>query len=92
MKIARRVIVLLALLLALTYVCDYLLLRHKVSKNQAFGTITVQRYYSIKQKNGKTEFSTADPEDVPCVNSLFPHSGYAPCWYLRRHAEKEIDI
>ncbi len=92
MKTARRIILALALLLVLSHLCDYLLLRQKTANNHGYGTVTVQRYYSIKQKNGKTEFSTAEPEDVPCVNSLFPHSGFAPCWYLRRHAEKEIDI
>src|ERR1035441_8539805 len=27
-----------------------------------------------------------------CVRSLFPHLGYIPCWYLRRHATKRIEI
>jgi len=26
------------------------------------------------------------------VRSLFPHFGNPPCWYLRKHTEKQIDI
>ena len=30
--------------------------------------------------------------DRPCANTLFPHSGYPPCWYLRRHKEQQTKI
>jgi hypothetical protein len=26
------------------------------------------------------------------VNSLFPHAGHVPCWYLKRHTQQETDI
>jgi hypothetical protein len=26
------------------------------------------------------------------VNSLFPHAGDVPCWYLKRHTQQETDI
>jgi hypothetical protein len=51
----------------------------------------VQRYDAISEKNNKTEFVYEDPVTEPCVNSLFPHMGYAPCWYLKRHSEQRIN-
>lgn len=93
MKIVKVIATVLILLLAMIYLCDYAILRYRIAKNRnAFGTVTVTRFYAIKEKNGKTEFSTGDSEDVTCVNSIFPHSGYAPCWYLTRHPEQQINI
>ncbi len=93
MKIIYRILLAMILLIAVVYLCDYIVLRYRIGKNRnAFGTVTVQRFYAIKQKNGKTEFSTGDTEDVTCVNSLFPHAGYSPCWYLSRHDEKQVNI
>jgi hypothetical protein len=54
--------------------------------------VTIQPYYAIHQKNGKTEFDYAQPQIQVCVQSLFPHFGYAPCWYVKRHTDKRIDI
>ena len=48
--------------------------------------------YVIHEKNGKVEYQFGAPEEQPCVNSLFPHFGYAPCWYVRRHTQKQVDI
>ena len=52
----------------------------------------IKRYYAVGLKNGKTEMMYAEPENQTCVNSVFPHRGYYPCWYLRRHNVRQIDI
>jgi len=81
------------LLIALVYCGDYLMVRFRIPhSHQPFGTVTVTPVYIIHEKNGKTEYDFKDPEDDPCVQSLFPHFGYPPCWYLRRHSEKRIEI
>lgn len=82
---------------ALLYLGDYLVLRFRVWRNlQPYGTVTVQITYAISEKStpgiNKTEYSSAPPQDQTCVNSLFPHFGYSPCWYLRRHPEKQIAV
>ena len=76
------------------YVGDYLSLRFKIPPSrQQFGTVTVQPYYEIHEKNNKLEYDFSPPaEDDTCVNSLFPHFGYPTCWYLRRHADKKIEV
>ena len=52
----------------------------------------IKRYYAIPQKDGKTEFVFAAPENQACVQSLLPHLGYNPCWYVNRHKRKRIDV
>lgn len=78
---------------AFLYVGDYALLQYRVAANRnAYGTVTVQPYYAVPRKDHKTEFLFDDPQDQTCVNSLFPHFGDNPCWYLRRNKQKRIDM
>jgi hypothetical protein len=80
-------------LAGLAFSVDYAVFRYRVAGNhQAYGQITVTHYDAVKQKNGKTEFLFDPPQAQPCVNSLFPHEGYQPCWYLQRHPEQRTDI
>ncbi len=83
----------LVILLGVIYAVDYAVLRYRVAANRtAFGTEPVSSYYAVQEKNNKTEYIFKDKEDETCVHSLFSHLGYAPCWYLRRHPEKQITI
>ena len=75
-----------------TYAVDYGVFRYRVSRNQALGQVTVTSYDAVQQKNGKTESLFDPPRAQTCVNSLFPHAAYLPCWYLRRHPEQRTDI
>jgi hypothetical protein len=80
-------------LAGLVYGADYALFRYRVAGDrQPFGQVTVTHYDAVQQKNGKTEFIFDPPQAQTCVNSLFPHAGYAPCWYLQRHPEQRTDI
>ncbi len=84
---------LLLVLLAVAYVCDYGVLRYKIARNRApYGSVTVQLYYSMLQKNGKIEIIPGETETQSCVHSLFPHMGYGPCWYVGRRTDKRIEI
>lgn len=79
--------------LIVLYVCDYGWLRVRALRNRnAFGSVTLDTYYSVKLKNGKTEFDYAGPQTVECVHSLLPHMGDKPCWYASRQKERRIDI
>jgi hypothetical protein len=91
-KLFRGVAVLLVLL-AMVYAGDYCVVRYRIPRGRyPFGQVAVQPLYVIHQKNGKIVYEMGDPETDACVRSLFPHMGYSPCWYLSRHAEKQIDI
>ena len=83
----------LCVLLVVAYVCDYVVIRFRLSRGQnALGSVTIQTYYAMPQKNGKTEIIYGQPETASCIHALFPHSGYSPCWYLSRHTDKRVDI
>lgn len=93
MKVLRRALIASALGAILLYAGDYLSVRYRFPGNRpAFGAVRVHPYYAIPQKSGKTEFVALDPESRPCVNSLFPHLGASPCWYVRRHMRERIDM
>jgi hypothetical protein len=82
-----------ASLAALMFVGDYAVFRIRAATNRnAYGTVTVNHYYAVLQKNGKTQFIFDPPQDQTCVHALFPHAGFLPCWYLIRHPDQRTDI
>jgi|GraSoiStandDraft_43_1057313.scaffolds.fasta_scaffold54842_4 hypothetical protein len=92
-KTLLRVVISLVALSAVLYGGDYLAARfHIPPTRELFGSVQVRRYYAVGEKNGKTEFLFNPPETQPCLNSLFPHFRYPPCWYLRRHTEQRTNI
>jgi hypothetical protein len=93
MKLVRRILAGAIVAVCLLYAGDDLSARFRIPGNRdPFGTVHVDRYYAIPEKNNKVEFRRADPETVTCVYSLSPHFGYSPCWYARRTTRKRIDM
>jgi hypothetical protein len=95
--VAKRSLVALVLLMCAAFIADYLQLRYRIQGNhQPYGTVTLQITYAISEKAGegarKTEFASGGTEDRTCANSLFPQLGLSPCWYLRRHTQKQVDM
>ena len=86
----KRVLLGVVAAVALLYAGDYAVLRARLP--QSLSTVTVEPYYAVPQKNGKTEFIMLDPQDQTCTQSIFPHMGHAPCWYLRKHVQQRIDM
>lgn len=87
MRIVKRSLLIAAVVLAAGYGTDYVMARRR-----PLGSVLVQPYFAVPQKNGKTEFMMQDPETDSCVQSLLPHLGQQPCWYLQKHAQKRIDF
>jgi len=94
MKVLQKLVVALIALAMVAYVVDFAQLRYRVWRNaNPFGTIQIEKYYAVHQKNNKTEFMFPhEIQSQDCVHSLFPHMGYSPCWYLNRNREQRIDI
>jgi hypothetical protein len=92
----RTIILLLAALcgfVAVAFAADYLVFRLRVFRNiSPYAEVTVQEYYAIQEKNNRTEYVYKDMAQQQCINALFSHRGYAPCWYARRHTEKAVHI
>jgi len=92
-RIVLGIILFLVVAAAISFGLDYVIFRGRVATNRgAFGSVTVNHYYAVLQKNGKTQFIFDPPQPEPCVNALFPHEGSLPCWYLRRHPDQRTNI
>jgi hypothetical protein len=90
-KLSKLIAIIALGSLAIVYAADYALLHHKMGQNggaDALGTVT--SYYGTALKDGKMEIFTDQPQVETCVHSLFPHSGYRPCWYASRDNVKPI--
>jgi hypothetical protein len=86
-RLARRIAAILVFALAVFYGVDYL-----VARKQPLGSVQVNPYYAVPQRDGKTEFIMLDPEIDSCVQSVLPHLGHPPCWQLNRNRQKRIDM
>ena len=88
-----RSLVALVVLVGITYCADYALFQYRLStKHQPFSSVTVEHFDAVAHKDGKAELIFEPPTQQTCVNSLFPHAGDVPCWYLKRHTQQETDI
>ena len=90
MKIIRRVALLIFGAAFLLYGGDFLLA--EIQGNKGLGSVDVRIMWAIRQKNGRIDYELGDTETRPCVHTLFPHSGYAACWYLTRHKNQVIKV
>ena len=89
----KRALVFIVLAILLVFAGDYLWLRFRMATNRAaFGNVTRDVYYSVKIKNGKTEFSYGGQQDFECPNSVLPQYWEKPCWLARRQKEVQINI
>ena len=86
--LSRIATVLVALVIVL-YLGDYVVMR---LSSEPTGTCQVTKLYAVQQKDGKTQYEASDPETQTCANSLFPHLGYTPCWYLNRHKTQQVNL
>ena len=74
-------------LTALTYLADDLWAR---SRGRPVEQIKIDRVYADVNHWNQVEYSIGTPMMETCIDSLMPHFGYAPCWYLRRHTLRQI--
>jgi hypothetical protein len=68
---------------------------HHPKPADPFESIKSLRVLAIPEKNGKTEYEVdaQNPEQtVTCVHSLFPHSGFSPCWYVKPRLNRPIPM
>lgn len=97
-RLVKRALVLLIAAIALTYAGDYLSFRVRLihpKPADPLESLTAPRILAIPEKGGKTsyEIDQQNPEQtVTCVHSLFPHGGFAPCWYARPRVGQPIPM
>jgi hypothetical protein len=68
---------------------------HSSRSGDTFGAVDMQRMLAIELKGGKVEYTMDRQQPVQtlkCVHSLFPHTGFNPCWYLLRQSRQAVPL
>jgi len=86
------VLPLLVVLGIAVYLGDYFSLRFSIPNRPMYDSVIVRELYAVKLKNKQTEYMFQPPAPQECVNSLFPHFGDSPCWYLKRHTRQQVNV
>jgi hypothetical protein len=93
-----RILYALLMLLAVAYGYDYASVRRRIiaqKPGDPFDVVTYPHILAIPQKGNKVDYeldAQSPMESEPCVHSLFPHYGYAPCWYVRRKSKNPTQM
>jgi hypothetical protein len=82
-----RVLIVLAAAFVVIYAGDWAIYKLRGSPRSK---VTVNRYVTIPLKGNKQEYDYLGSMDMPCSVSMFPQSGQAPCWQLRRNPNQGI--
>jgi hypothetical protein len=83
-----RLVMVLAVLLGLLYVGDWLVLRVRVSHGTAYGVVQVNQFLATPLKGNKVEYDLMGTVPMTCSRSIFPQQGNPACWWLRRHTSQ----
>ena len=83
-RLLLRIAGLLLILAAALHGLDYLSVSLRIPNREPFSTIRVDQLYAIPNKWNEVDWSRGDPVMEKCVNSLLPHFGARPCWYVQR--------
>jgi hypothetical protein len=89
----KRISAAAAVLVCIYYVGEFISVKYRIpASREPLGTVLVTKLYAVLQKDGKTEYEAGEPETQTCVNSIFPHLGYSPCWYVKRHKTQQVNL
>jgi hypothetical protein len=64
---------------------DWLVLRIRVARGTAYGTVEVRQFLATSLKGDKTEYDFMGTIQQKCSRSIFPQQGNPACWWLERH-------
>jgi hypothetical protein len=83
----QRIILGVLVVAFLLYGGDYAIL--KARGPSGLGTVNI--ILGTPMKDGRVQIFTGANQTETCVNSLFPHFGYQPCWYVRQNATQLVE-
>jgi hypothetical protein len=84
----RGILVLLAGFVV-TYIGDWAIF---LFRGSPLSKVTVNQFQSVPLKGTKIEYDYLGSSDVPCAQSLFPHTAQSPCWYLRKYPNQNTSL
>ena len=85
--LVKRIAIVAVTLVCVLWVGDFISVKFR---HDPTSTVQVNTLYAIPQKGSKTDYEPGDPVIETCVNSIFPHMGYNPCWYVNRHRNQQV--
>ena len=86
--LVRGVLIALAAL-AFLYIVDYVVLRVRPNPHDQ---VMVDTIYALHKTKNLTNYMPGNSASQECVKSIFPHMDEQPCWWLRRHTEKQVEM
>jgi len=91
--VAKWVLAPLAVLSAVAYGLDLASLTWGIpSQRPKFSEYRVDQLYTVPNRWKEIEWSRGEPVMERCVNSLFPHYGNNPCWYVSKHTVRVNEL
>ncbi|MGA7360646.1 MAG: hypothetical protein WBW70_17445 [Candidatus Sulfotelmatobacter sp.] len=69
------VVIVALVLFGMLYVGDWLVLRFRVARGTAFGTVEVHQFLATSLKGNKTEYDLVGTFQEACSRSIFPQQG-----------------
>ena len=82
---SREVVIVLIVLLGILYVGDWLVLRWRVARGTALGSVEVHQFLATSLKGDKIEYDMTGTVQEKCARALVPQQGNPACWWLERH-------
>lgn len=75
------------LLISLTvlYAADWLVLKIRIARGTAYGSVEVDQFLATPLKGNKEEYDMVGSFQQSCTRSIFPHQGKPACWWVRKH-------
>jgi hypothetical protein len=84
-RLLVRFVLVLAILVGLVFVGDWLVLRVRIGHGTAYGVVQVNQLLATPLKGNKVEYDLMGTVPVTCSRTIFPQQGHAACWWLERH-------
>jgi hypothetical protein len=92
MSRCKRVSIGVVVAAGVIYGIDDLSGRFGVPARPQYSTVTIRRYYFIKEKYNKFSYEPLPLLDEQCANTMLPHWGARPCWWVQRHRVVNIEV
>jgi hypothetical protein len=98
LAIVKRILIAAVLAALLLYLGDTLSVRLRnihPHLSDPFESLTGPRILAIPENSGKIAYEPdvqRPTQTITCVHALFPHSGFSPCWYVRKQMQQPVPM
>ena len=98
LAIVKRVLIAAVLAALLLYLGDTLSVRLRnihPRPSDPFESLTGPRILAIPENSGKIAYEPdiqQPTQTITCVHALFSHSGFSPCWYVRKQMQQPVPM